>query len=43
VSDDPNELDPTELPSTEAAPSSSGDGRQISHYRLRQKLGERVT
>ena len=32
-------LDPTDLPSTEAQPSSTGN-RQIGPYRLLQKLGE---
>jgi non-specific serine/threonine protein kinase/serine/threonine-protein kinase len=40
VNDDPDELDPTELPSTEAAPSPSGDRKQIGPYHLLQKLGE---
>ena len=40
MSDDPNELDPTELPSTEAAQAPAGAQEQIGPYRLLQKLGE---
>ena len=40
MSDDPNELDPTELPSTEAAQATAGAQEQIGPYRLLQKLGE---
>ncbi len=40
MNDDPDELDPTEQPSTEATALPTGDRQQIGPYHLLQKLGE---
>jgi serine/threonine protein kinase len=40
MSDDRNELDPTELPSTEAVPGPADGRESIGPYRLLEKLGE---
>jgi len=40
VSEDRNDVDPTELASTEVAATSNSDPQQIGNYRLVQKIGE---
>ena len=40
MSDESNQPERTELPSTEASPARAGEHAQIGPYRLLQKLGE---